>query len=371
MTQSGSAAGGWTLGPTGGSWHMWTYNATLDRADLPPWPATMAEARVVLSSEMCRTAGARPIPLAPFMPPDGLEHCGAHTSATARPDVLPGAPMAAARAEMRRWLAAFAGWADVDGAIFSDLGAASIYRFRAHTAASIGLRSGRGLDLSGLAGRDCAGLAGLPAPAVARQGAPWLDNYRLEVQLRRAAHGPVGVRMQLLSLLRPAAEIAVQPLASASSRLTWIGPDRDANAFTLVAGQPKPEALAVPAGFYARDPGRWAGEITGRTERFSSFHPELAVTASVHPRTGHPEGCQLAALVALPRTYFFDPYQLRQLHDEGRLGAGSYSHHGPVELERPAESLGNWGSVLALTRPLRAEQLSLTLPIHARYRLLP
>ncbi|KAJ2714742.1 protease B nonderepressible form [Coemansia spiralis] len=371
MARSGSASSrGWTFGSAGGSWHVWTYEAPLDRTELPPWPDAMDEARVVVSSGMCR--GAPPIPPAPFMPPDDLEHCGVHTIATARDNVRAGAPMDVARREMRRWLAAFAGWSDRDSAAFSDLGAASIYHFRAHTAKTLGLRNGRRLDLGPLATRACPGLGlGVPAPVVTHQGAQWPDNYRLEVQLRRAAHGQVTVRVQTVSLL-PTAEISVEPLANATSRIAWIGPNKGADAFALTAGQPRPQALAVPDEFYARSPARSAGEFSTRAEHFASFHPELALTAAVHPGGVHPEGCQLATLLALPRTYFFDPYQLRQLHIEGRLGAGSsYSHHGPIELELPAESLANWGSVLALVSPIPAEPLALTVPIHARYRLLP
>ncbi|KAJ1734764.1 protease B nonderepressible form [Coemansia biformis] len=378
MTTSGSAGDGWSFGSAGGSWHVWSYGAALDRAGLPPWPADMEEARVVLSTEMCRPAAAQSIPPAPFMPPRDLEHCGTHTIATARDSVPRGAPMAAARAQMRQWLSAFAGWGPVapepvalGPAAFVELGAASIYHFRAHSAATLGLRRGQPLDLATLAAGACRGLGALPAPAVTHHGARWLDNYRLEVRLRRTAHGRVQASVQIISLLPPAPDIVIEPLANTTSRIAWLGPTKDADAFMLTAGQARPSALRVPGELYARDPALFAGEVSARTANFASFHPELVVAASVQLPPGlERDVCRLATVAVLPRTYFFDPYQLRQLHDEDRLGA-AYSHYGPTELELPAESLGNWGSALVLTRAVPEQQLTMTIPIHARYRLLP
>ncbi|KAJ2785624.1 protease B nonderepressible form [Coemansia javaensis] len=376
MTASGSRGAGWRFGAAGGGWHVWSYAWEYGdpaAAGLPPWPAAMDEARVVLSSGACRTdAAAAPLP--PFMPPAGLEHCGVHAAATARADVPRGAPTAAARAEMRRWMQAFAGRPD-DAATpggFIDLGPASIYRFRALSAAALGLRAGRRLDLAAMAADLVRGLRGIPAPLVAHGGERWLDTHRLEARLRRTEHGSVAVSLQAVSLLQPAPEIAVEPAANATSRIAWIGPHRGAAAFALATGQARPEALDVPGAFFARDPARPAGEVGARTIDFASFHPSIAVSTSTTP---HPalsgRACRVATVLALPRTYFADPYQLRQLHDEGRLGADDYAHYGPVELELPAEAVDSWGSVLVLAHRAAAAPHTVTVPLHARYRLLP
>ncbi|KAJ2536986.1 hypothetical protein EV175_006761, partial [Coemansia sp. RSA 1933] len=67
----------------------------------------------------------------------------------------------------------------------------------------------------------------------------------------------------------------------------------------------------------------------------------------------------------LPRSYFFDPYQLHDIR--GGLGM-QYSHYGPVELELPAESMANWGSMLVVEQFPHLDTMDLMVPVHARYR---
>ncbi|KAJ2170131.1 hypothetical protein GGH16_003534, partial [Coemansia sp. RSA 560] len=57
-------------------------------------------------------------------------------------------------------------------------------------------------------------------------------------------------------------------------------------------------------------------------------------------------------------------------HDDGLLGA-RFQHYGLTELEKPAEAVATWGSVLVLSQDIRESQFNATVPIHARYRLPP
>ncbi|KAJ2158738.1 hypothetical protein GGF46_003552 [Coemansia sp. RSA 552] len=378
---SRSAGHGWSFeSPTGGSWHVWSYQGICDQIDLPQWPAAMDQARVVLSSAMCRTQTGAPLP--PFVPSPSTEHCGVHVLASAKKDVLPGAPIVAARSQMRQWLARLLGGNSSsepgpathstpgpDG--FIDIGDASIYHFQPHTAKSMGIRKDRLLDLAALAVGPQHFFRDLLAPRVMHGGRQWLDNYRLEISLQRTAHGFVQVAVQMISVLPPASEISIEPAENATSRIAWIGPSPTAVSFMLASGQSRPEALEIPAKFYAGQPMVSAGEVTAKTTEFTSFHPNLVVSAKADAAVlATKEPCHLEVIAALPRTYFFDPYQLQQQYDEANLGA-SYAHYGPVELEKPAEAVGAWGSLLVLSQSAHQTQLSATVPIHARYRVPP
>ncbi|KAJ2822685.1 hypothetical protein FBU31_004517, partial [Coemansia sp. 'formosensis'] len=161
----------WNVDTIGATWHVWHYTTILDSIDLPLWPASMLEARVVLTSEMCRDSIL--LPPAPFMPPRGLEYCGVHVAATANPDAS--GDLALARSHMRSWMADLMGWsssnphspnllvADQDPrteaesnneppegpSSFIDLGNSSIYYFHSFNAQNLDVnRPGSRLDLA-------------------------------------------------------------------------------------------------------------------------------------------------------------------------------------------------------------------------------
>ncbi|KAJ2356764.1 hypothetical protein GGF43_001871 [Coemansia sp. RSA 2618] len=379
MTSS-SAGSGWSFESAGNSWHVWTHESIFDRVDLPLWPEAMKEARIILSSAMCRTDSNRLLP--PFVPPRELEHCGSHMLATAHSDIPQGAPTAVARAQMRLWVSQFMDWSDsahtgdthaaaLGPDAFISLGNSSIYHFIPFSARSLGLRRDSRLDLMAQAVGPHHYLRELITPKVMHQGKRWLDNYRIEVQLQRTTHGFVRARVQAISVLPAASEVSIEPLDNASSRIAWIGPTKDAASFMLATNQSMPEALHIPDEFFARSPEQYAGDVSVQTADFSSFHPSLLVSTDAHAQSlRRASACRLNTLLVLPRTYFFDPYQLRQQHDDGLLKV-DYQHYGQTELERPAEAVPTWGSVLVLSQADQASQLNLTVPIHARYRLPP
>ncbi|KAJ2083797.1 protease B nonderepressible form [Coemansia sp. RSA 988] len=372
---SSSVGSGWSFGSASGSWYTWSYETLLDCVDLPLWPNHMESARIVLSSEMCRTDAT--IPLPPFMPPSELELCGSHIIATAKRVTPQGVPMAAVRNQMRLWLSQFVGGNDdpdysTPPDSFIDLGDSSIYHFRPFKSKKSGLGRGSQLDLLALLKRSTHCLRDLAKPKIAYDDNQLPDNHRLEVRLRQTAHGFISINVQLISLLRYAPEIAIEPLENATSRITWIGPSENAISFSLAANQSKPEALQVPAEFFAHNPLQFAGYTTARTVDHTSFHPSVRISTDLLPdSTDVWDTCRLYTLMELPRTYFIDPYQLSQQRKDGQLDA-EYEHYGTIELEKPAEAVGNWGSVAVFSRDLQQHpQTSMLVPIHMRYRLLP
>ncbi|KAJ2801657.1 protease B nonderepressible form [Coemansia guatemalensis] len=375
---SSSAGSGWSFGSAGGSWYTWSYETLLDCVDLPLWPNAMANARIVLSSEMCRTDTT--IPLPPFMPPGDLELCGTHIMATAKRNTPQGAPIAAVRSQMRQWLSQFVGGDDESDYsttpdTFIDLGDSSIYHFRPFNPRTLSLDGDSQLDLLALLRRSAHCLRDLARPKIAYDDGRQPDNYRLEVRLQQTAHGFISLNVQLISLLRHAPEISIEPLENSTSRITWIGPNENAMSFSLATNHSKPEALQVPAEFFARDSLQFAGDMTARTVDYASFHPSVRITADLKPGFAAAwDTCRLYMLMELPRTYFFDPYQLSQQRKDGQLDT-EYEHYGIVELEKPAEAVSNWGSVAVLSRDIQQQQhspqISTLVPIHMRYRLLP
>ncbi|KAJ2618125.1 hypothetical protein H4S08_000049 [Coemansia sp. RSA 1365] len=374
---SSSVGSGWNFGSAGGSWYTWSYETLLDCVDLPLWPNDMANVRIVLSSEMCRNDPS--IPLPPFMPPRDLEHCGTHIMATAKQGTPQGAPIAAARSQMRQWLSRFV---SRDGELnqnmtpdtFIDLGDSSIYQFRTLNPRTLGLNGDSHLDLLALLKQSTYCLRDLAEPKVTYDNKQKPDNYRLEVRLQQTTHGFIDLKVQLISLLRHAPEISIEPLENATSRITWIGPNENAMSFSLATNQSKPEVLQVPTEFFAHDPLQFAGDITAHTVDYASFHPSVNITVDL--QQGFAEAwatCRIYTLMELPRTYFFDPYQLSQQRRDGQLNA-DYKHYGTVELEKPAEAVSNWGSVIVLSQDLHQQHsshINTLVPIHMRYRLLP
>ncbi|KAJ2370913.1 hypothetical protein IW150_004848 [Coemansia sp. RSA 2607] len=345
----------------------------------------MLEARVVLSSEMCRDKIH--LPPAPFMPPPGLEHCGVHVSATMRPETSQGgAETAFARKVMRRWMSRFMQWSPADQnagenteestaispTAFVDLGGASIYYFQSLAPTSLLTNQANSrLDLVDRALSSTHILRQLPSPKVHYAGRRWLDTHRVEYTLRRTPQGFVKLTVQCLSLVHPASDISLEPLQNSTATLAWIGPTHDAPSFVVTPGAPDRSPLKVPQGWYAqRDTsGQPAGIITTRTRNFSSFHPSLHLVAHADhiPRLASAD-CRIDVLAVLPPTYFFDPYELHE--QRAKLGE-DHRHYGPVELEKPAEAVSSWGSVLHLWQHPHLTDLDLVVPIHARYRLPP
>ncbi|KAJ2499513.1 hypothetical protein IWW47_003345 [Coemansia sp. RSA 2052] len=386
--------GSWSVDTVGGTWHVWHYTAILDRIDLPLWPDSMLNARIVLTSEKCRDRIL--LPPAPFMPPRGLEYCGAHVSATAKPDSEHDTR------HMRKWMAELMGWTSSTSSgrhpsllataghqssrteaeiseepalgpdAFIDLGNSSIYYFESFGAQALDVnRPGSRLDLGHFALGSQHPLQALIAPHVMHQGKKWLDNHRVEIGLRRTSEGFVKVAIQVLSLMHPAAGISIEPLQNATSRIAWIGPTKMTKAFVQAATDSVASPLDIPDEFYAEHDTttQSAGTVDVRTSDFNSFHPSLIVSAHADANTPLiSDQCHLDTIVMLPRTYFFDPYQLYELRD--RLG-DRYEHYGPIELERPAEVMPNWGSLLHLNQRPHTSALNATIPIHARYRLPP
>ncbi|KAJ2143857.1 hypothetical protein IW136_001538 [Coemansia sp. RSA 678] len=377
-SMTSSAGSGWSFASDGSSWHVWTHTSIFDRVDLPLWPEAMKEARVVLSSSMCRTDSS---PMPPFVPHRELEHCGSHVLATAHTNVPHGLHMAVAQAQMRDWLARFMGWtqstqmggsvsATLDPKAFISVGNSSIYHFTPLSARAMGLRPNGRLDLTAHVFGSHHYLRELVAPKVMCRGKLWLDNHRVEAQLQRTTHGFVRIRVQVISTLPAAPRVSIEPQAHADSRIAWIGPTKNAASFMLAANQSMPESLHLPDGFYA-PLDQHTGDVSIRTTGFSSFHPNLLVTANSHATSlAESDTCRLSTLLVLPRTYFFDPYELRQQHDDGLLGA-RFQHYGLTELEKPAEAVAAWGSVLVLSQDIRESQFNATVPIHARYRIPP
>ncbi|KAJ2499499.1 hypothetical protein GGH96_003490 [Coemansia sp. RSA 1972] len=376
VSMTSSAGSGWSFESDGSSWHVWTHTSIFDRVDLPLWPDATKEARIILSSAMCRTDTSRPRP--PFVPHRELEQCGSHVLATAHKDVMHGLPMAVAQAQMREWLAQFMGWsqhaqpgdsATLGPEAFISVGNSSIYHFVPLSARSMDLRPDSRLDLTAHVFGPHHYLHELIAPKVTHSGRQWLDNHRVEVQLHRTTHGFVSIRVQVISALPAAPSVSIEPQDHAESRIAWIGPTKTAASFMLAANQSMPESLHLPADFYDTS-DQFAGSVSVRTTGFSSFHPNLLLTANSHASSlAESNTCQLSTLLVLPRSYFFDPYQLRQQHDDGLLGT-RFERYGQTELEKPAEAVSTWGSVLVLSQNIES-QLNATVPIHARYRLPP
>ncbi|KAJ1797824.1 hypothetical protein LPJ59_002888 [Coemansia sp. RSA 2399] len=391
-TSSHADSEGWKFETKGASWHVWTHRSLFDHVDLPLWPEAMAEARIVVSSEMCRAKHY--LPPAPFMPPRGLEYCGIHVSATAKDEDANGADYSAARAMMRSWMAAFMDWPSNDAAAaeeetgdseirqtavhsggsspdaFIDIGNASIYYFHELASQLVDDRPTARLDLARLAIEPHHPLRELIAPHVTAQGKRWLDNYRIQVHLHRTHQGFVEMEIQVVSLVHPAREIAVVPAENATrASVTWIGPTKDTLAFTLVKNDPKPRSQSMPEAFYAQHETAKAlagGSVAVRTHEFCSFHPSLHISAHAFPHPHLAAGrCRIGAIQMLPRAYFFDPYQLHDIKDA--LGM-EYAHYGPVELERPAESVRQWGSMLVVSQFPHLDTMDLMVPVHARYR---
>ncbi|KAJ2788238.1 protease B nonderepressible form [Coemansia interrupta] len=382
----GSSAAGWNLTTVGASWHIWNYESIVDRLDMPLWPDAMEEARVVLSSEMCRHKIH--LPPAPFMPQPGLEYCGIHVSASAGSKGIAqgGVEAASVRIQMRQWMSAFMEWTPastgentdesnddtVSPASFVNIGASSIYYFKAFAPThALSGHTGSRLDLIDHAVGPGHILRELAFPQVLQRGQSLLDNHRVEISLRRTPQGFVKVAIQSISLVHPSTDINILPLANATSQLAWIGPTQDSRSFVMSSGKPGSVPLEIPSVFYAQhdtstQPG---GTMTERTSDFSSFHPSLHVVAQADlvPRL-ESGSCRIDTFMFLPPTYFFDPYQLHEVR--GRLGM-DYRHYGPVELEKPAEVMHNWGSILHIWQHPHLTELDATVPIHARYRLPP
>ncbi|KAJ1901917.1 hypothetical protein LPJ66_000426 [Kickxella alabastrina] len=413
---------GWSLTTVGGSWHVWNYESIVDRLDMPLWAEGMDEVRVVLSSEMCRERIY--LPPAPFMPPRNLEYCGIHVMATGVPG-MNADERALVRGRMRKWMSVFMGWtpkaghgagnedkraeprsqssmlADLENEgdfdegdfdesdsvggktqsgselgpeSFIDAAQSSIYYFQEFPdSRSLDGHQGSRLDLMHFAtGSSGHILRALPTAHVSHKGLSWLDNHRVEVRLRRTPLGFIKVAIQTISLLHPSAAISISALSGSSSQLAWIAPTPESPSFTMTAGQKKPAPLDIPGLFYAQHDTSTqpAGLVTQRTQDFASFHPSLRISAHADLTSAHLSSgtCRIELLVFLPPTYFFDPYQLQEVR--GQLGMG-YHHFGPVELEKPAESMPNWGSVLVVSQYPRLTDLNAVIPVHARYRLPP
>ncbi|KAI8323361.1 hypothetical protein GQ54DRAFT_303410 [Martensiomyces pterosporus] len=389
---------GWSVGVSGGgSWHVWSYETLFDRIDLPLWPEAMKEARIVLSTDMCRHDSTSPLPAAPFMPAPGLEYCGIHVSATSRPDV----PVARAHHDMRRWMSSFMGWSpqgkkeetasgdagDSDGSAlgpesFIDLGRTSIYYFHPFDARALSTHRGRAgkLDLVRFAVDPGHHLRRLIDPHVNRNGGSWLDQRRIEVRLSRTPHGFVKINAQVLSVIAPAEDISVLPMENATSSISWVSAASSSRSFTLRRGQERPDLIVVPDEFYTQQQKFLGteGDVTEKTRDLGSFHPSLEISGQVEHHSAQGPGkallqakCHLDTIQVLPSTYFFDPYQIHDVREQ--LG-GPYEHYGPVELEKPAEAMQNWGSILRISAPsagLGRQAFNATIPIHARYRLPP
>ncbi|KAJ2752136.1 protease B nonderepressible form [Coemansia sp. BCRC 34490] len=361
------------------------------------------------------------LPRAPFVPPSGLEYCGIHVSATARTGEENGSgghagsvAGDATRGTMRRWVAAFLGWTNAQAAsndpnqaapletsvyggapgpdAFIDIGTASIYYFHPFADRLIDTSSGPAaaqpslLSLAKLAIGTHHPLHDLVSPHVTHEGRRWLDNHRMQIRLRRTHQGFVEIKTQVVSLLHPADRISIMPAENAtSSSVTWIGPTGDSPAFTLSKTDPKPRVVSVPDSFYTQhgttatppsplpEADGDSGSVAARTRDFRSFHPWIRITAQASPQSAPrlaAEECRIETVQFLPRTYFFDPYQLDGIAQEDSVGAMNRTrHYGPTELELPAESMSNWGSVLVVSQAPHAGSLDIEIPIHARYRL--
>ncbi|KAJ2110981.1 hypothetical protein IW146_005675 [Coemansia sp. RSA 922] len=385
------SANSWNVDTIGGTWHVWHHTTIFDRIDLPLWPDSMLEARIVLTSEMCRDRIL--LPPAPFMPPRGLEYCGAHIAATAKPD---SDQPNLARSHMRNWMAELMGWTSnsnpsllapgqgphtkadsyneslLGPLSFVDLGNSSIYYFNSFDAQDLDVnRPGSRLDLAHFALGSEHPLRTLIDPHVVYQDKNWLDNHRIEISLHRTSEGFVKVSVQVLSLMHPASGISIEPLQNATSRIAWIGPTKQYESYIQSATDSAASLLAIPDEFYAEHDTttQSAGIVDVRTSHFNSFHPSLIVSAHADSNTPlTSDQCHLDTIVMLPRTYFFDPYQLYELRDQLNV---RYEHYGPIELERPAEVMANWGSLLHLNQRPHSAALNATIPIHARYRLPP
>ncbi|KAJ2755020.1 hypothetical protein GGI19_001976 [Coemansia pectinata] len=389
----------WNIDTIGGSWHVWHQTTIFDRIDLPLWPDSMLEARVVLTSEMCRDRIL--LPPAPFMPPRGLEYCGAHIAATAKPDATSDTSnLDLARSHMQNWMAELMGWTSSSSnshkptllapgqgphtkaesydesplgpLSFVDLGNSSIYYFNSFDAQALDVnRPGSRLDLARFALGSEHPLRTLIDPHVVHQDKNWLDNHRIEISLHRTPEGFVKASVQVLSLMHPASGISIVPLPNATSRIAWIGPTKQHESYIQPATDRAASLLTIPDEFYAEHDTttQSAGIIDVRTSHFNSFHPSLIVSAHADANTPLTSDlCHLDTIVMLPRTYFFDPYQLYELRHQLNV---RYEHYGPIELERPAEVMPNWGSLLHLNQRPHSAALNATIPIHARYRLPP
>ncbi|KAJ2842477.1 hypothetical protein IWW36_005893, partial [Coemansia brasiliensis] len=287
---------------------------------------------------------------------------------------------------MRVWVSSLMGWGQADPAdgqstgdplgpsAFIGLGNTSIYHFSPLAPKAINRGYGGGqLDLVALALGPNHHLRELATPKIAIHPSKLgVDNYRVEIKLQRTDHGFVKIATQAISRLPAASQVSIEPTDGAESRISWIGPTADTPSFTLGTNQSKPEPLSISSEFFSRpDVPAKKGQITTKAVAFTSFHPTLSIATHLPtlPISAQSPACQYHILAMLPRTYFFDPYQLFQLQEDGGLNL-SFHHYGQTELEKPAEAVSSWGSLLALSSPV-TDQLNFTLPIHARYRLLP
>ncbi|KAJ2733227.1 hypothetical protein IW152_003226 [Coemansia sp. BCRC 34962] len=251
---------------------------------------------------------------------------------------------------------------------FIDVGNSSVYYFQQFDARYLDVnRPGSRLDLAHVALESQHPLRALIDPHVVHQDKNWLDNHRIEISLHRTTEGFVRVSTQVLSLMHPASGISIVPLQNATSRIAWIGPTKQTESHVQTTTDRVPLPLTIPEEFYAEHDTTTqpAGTVDVRTSHFNSFHPSLIISAHT-PLIS--DQCHLDTIVMLPRAYFFDPYQLYELRHQLSV---HYEHYGPVELERPAEVMPNWGSLLHLNQHSHSSALNATIPIHARYRLPP
>ncbi|KAJ2549299.1 hypothetical protein EV175_004501, partial [Coemansia sp. RSA 1933] len=335
-SSSGSPKEGWRFETKGASWHVWTHRTLFDHVDLPLWPDPMDEARIVVSSEMCRDKHY--LPPAPFMPPRGLEYCGIHVSATAKQDNRYSVHLA--RLMMRTWMAEFLDWPNTDSKeeqsgdafvlpeprdpmvpqieqlhsgtpgpdAFIDIGNSSIYYFHQFANQLVDDRPMARLDLARLAIGAHHPLRALIAPDVRVQGTRWLDNQRIQVRLHRTLQGFVSIETQVISVVHPADDIAIVPAPNATASVTWIGPSADTLAFTVSTDDPRPRSVEVAEAFYGQHEtatGLAGGSVVERTHEFCSFHPALHISAHAFPHSRHLASgglCGIGVIQVLPRS---------------------------------------------------------------------
>ncbi|KAJ1953075.1 hypothetical protein EC988_003200 [Linderina pennispora] len=349
----------WTVSAQGAAWHVWGFTTLLDSLDLPQWPSEMATARIVLSTEMCREKPS--VPRMPFMLQRGIEHCGMHASATAVRGVYD-EQLEAAKAEMRQWMAALMEWpeekAELGPDAFIDVHSSSIYYFAPFDSKALAAFAGKQkrLNLARYALDPESYLRTLVNPHVNRLGRTWLDQHRIDITLHRTSHGFVQIDVQVLSMLPPSEDPAVvSKHENSTAKIAWMqGP----SVHVLEHGQKKAKVVDMPRQLSAVDDIS-DGYVVEKIKEFRSFHPALKIESHVESM---PTNCNLTLVQTLPRTYFFDPYQIYDTRLDARM-------FGPVELEKPAEAMPNWGSILTVSRVSANTQVEV--PIHARYRLAP
>lgn len=337
---------------------MWHYQTLVDQPGMPLWPNGMEQARLVISSELCRTS-PHLLP-APFMPPQGIERCGIHVSAKGQ-----NTPVL-----MSRWMTDFLGWPSTDANRFIDLANSTIYSFRPMASAA---DIAQHMEKSRLKDLLISSTRLVVAAGQNNNDASWLDQFRIEIRLHRTTEGFVRAAIQILSILHPSVGLTITPLDSNVARLAYLGPTSEHRSFQISITDKNTQSLYVPSSLFTQHdtPNEPAGTTDQTVLHFSSLHPSLhlathidPVTASVH------ENCQLHMLVSLPATYFFDPYQLSEVQ-HSQMAHSNFTHYGPIELERPAETMDNWGSILHLSTLAVLTNTDIAIPIHARYRLPP